>query len=149
MLRLSRVVTEEDEKSTNEWDESVLLSTCNMNASEDATNLSNMLHGPHSCVPLVLRLAKRQSRAASGRSTSHRVALATKGTQESRARAIRQSLATIRLRPCPTKNICEIRVIRVQKSNWLASCYQRDAVKVASLKIQTKIINKIIQLLGS
>ena len=38
-----------------------------MNASEDATNLSNMLHGPHSCVPLVLRLAKRQSRAASGK----------------------------------------------------------------------------------
>ena len=110
-----------------------------MNASEDATNLSNMSHDPHSCVPLV----------ASGRSTSRRVALATKGTQESRARAIRQSLATIRLRPCPTKNICEIRVIRVQKSNWLASCYQRDAVKVASLKIQTKIINKIIQLLGS
>ena len=84
-----------------------------MNASEDATNLSNMSHDPHSCVQLV----------ASGRSTSRRVALATKGTQESRARAIRQSLATIRLRPCPTKNICEIRVIRVQKSNRLAACY--------------------------
>ncbi len=53
MLRLSRVVTEEDEKSTNELDESFLLSTCNMNASEDATNLSNMSHDPHSCVPLV------------------------------------------------------------------------------------------------
>ena len=74
MLRLSRVVTEEDE-----------------------SQLSNMSHDPHSCVPLV----------ASGRSTSRRVALATKGTQESRARAIRQSLATIRLRPYPTKNIRE------------------------------------------